>query len=75
MKELWAQRATAIRCLLFAGIPIAFLVVIAVFRFEVAVPQARRARADAIASFQSLRAIDAVNEAVQDAERGSGDIC
>jgi signal transduction histidine kinase/ActR/RegA family two-component response regulator len=70
MKELWAQRATAIRGLIFAGIPIAFLVVVAVFRFEVAVPQARRARADAIASFQTLRAIDAVNEAVQDAERG-----
>jgi signal transduction histidine kinase/ActR/RegA family two-component response regulator len=35
-----------------------------------AVPDARQARAETIAGFQSLRAVHAVDEAVQDAERG-----
>jgi CHASE3 domain sensor protein len=70
MKEVWRQRSTALPALLFAVIPITFLVIIAYFRFEIAVPAARQARADAIASFQTLRTIGAVDEAVQDAERG-----
>ena len=70
MKTLWRVRARLLPALLFAAIPLAFLVAIALYRFLDAAPEARRARAETVASFQTLRAAGAVDQAVQDAERG-----
>jgi signal transduction histidine kinase/ActR/RegA family two-component response regulator len=70
MKTLWRLRAQLLPALLFAAVPLVFLAAIAWYRFSVAEPEASRARAETIASFQVLRAAAAVDEAVQDAERG-----
>ena len=71
MTGWWSRRrASAIPAALFAAIPLAFLIAIAVYQLTQAVPQAREARAERTASFQALRALSAVDEATQDAERG-----
>jgi signal transduction histidine kinase/ActR/RegA family two-component response regulator len=56
--------------LLFAAVPLTFLLLIAIFQFTSAVPEARQTRAETSASFQTLRDVSVVDEAVQDAERG-----
>jgi signal transduction histidine kinase/ActR/RegA family two-component response regulator len=56
--------------LLFAAIPLTFLIAIAVFELTVAIPEAQLTRAQTTATFQTLRDVTAVDEAVQDAERG-----
>jgi len=70
MKTLWRLRAQLLPAVLFVFVPIAFLVAIAVYQFTVAQPEARRAREETLASFRSLQAAAAVDQAVQDAERG-----
>jgi signal transduction histidine kinase/CHASE3 domain sensor protein/ActR/RegA family two-component response regulator len=66
----WLRREMLLPATLFAAIPIGFLIGIALFQLTVAMPEARRSRAETIASFQTLRAVSAVEDAVQDAERG-----
>src|SRR5271154_2456749 len=66
----WLRREMLLPATLFAAIPVGFLIGIALFQLTVAMPEARRSRAETIASFQTLRAISAVETAVQDAERG-----
>ncbi len=56
--------------LLFAGIPLTFIAGLVVFQLAKNVPDARVARANTLLSFQTVRAANAVDEAVQDAERG-----
>jgi len=70
MKTLWRVRAQLLPALLFAAIPLAFLVAVALYRFVDAAPEARRTRAETVASFQAMHAVGAVDQAVQDAERG-----
>ncbi|TMJ28117.1 MAG: response regulator [Alphaproteobacteria bacterium] len=70
MKTLWRFRARLLPALLFATVPLIFLAAIAWFRFMSAEPEAHQARAETIASFQALSAAAAVDQAVQDAERG-----
>jgi hypothetical protein len=70
MKTLWRVRAQLLPALLFATIPLAFLIAVALYRFVDAAPEARRTRAETVASFQALRVAAAVDQAVQDAERG-----
>jgi signal transduction histidine kinase/ActR/RegA family two-component response regulator len=70
MKTLWRLRAQLLPALLFAAVPLVFLAAIAWFRFSIAEPEAQQAREETIASFQTLRAASAVDQAVQDAERG-----
>jgi len=56
--------------LLFAGIPLVFIAAIVVFQLTKNVPDARRARANTVLSFETIRAANAIDAAVQDAERG-----
>jgi signal transduction histidine kinase/CHASE3 domain sensor protein/ActR/RegA family two-component response regulator len=56
--------------LLFAVLPLGFLFALAIYQLTIAMPEAHRARAETAASFQTLRDVSAVDEAVQDAERG-----
>ena len=70
MKTQWWLRKQWLPALLFASIPLVFLAAITWFRFGSAGPDADRARAETVASFQILRAVAAVDQAVQDAERG-----
>jgi signal transduction histidine kinase/ActR/RegA family two-component response regulator len=66
----WTRRISLGPALVFATVPLAFLIGIVIFQLAVAVPQADRAGQETIESFQTLRALSAVDEAVQDAERG-----
>jgi len=56
--------------LLFAGIPLVFIAAIVVFQLMKNVPDARRARVNTVLSFETIRAANAIDAAVQDAERG-----
>ena len=56
--------------LLFAVIPLMFIAGIVVFQLAKNVPDARIARANTLLSFKTIRAANAIDEAVQDAERG-----
>jgi CHASE3 domain sensor protein len=70
MKIIWRVRAQLLPALFFAAIPLAFLVAVVLYLFTAAAPEARRARAETVASFQTLRIAGAVDQAIQDAERG-----
>jgi CHASE3 domain sensor protein len=70
MSRRWRARSEVIIALLFGGIPLVFIVGIAVFQLTKNVPEARQARANTVLSFNTIRAASAVDEAVQDAERG-----
>jgi signal transduction histidine kinase/ActR/RegA family two-component response regulator len=63
-------RLEIIPALLFAAIPLLFIAGIVGFQFAKNVPDARTARANTLLSFGSIRAANAVDEAIQDAERG-----
>ena len=69
MTRRWNARFI-IPALLFAGVPLAFIVGIVVFQLVKNVPDARTARANTVLSFKTIRAANAIDEAVQDAERG-----
>jgi signal transduction histidine kinase/ActR/RegA family two-component response regulator len=56
--------------LLFAAVPLTFLIAIAMFELTVAIPEAQLTRARTVATFQTLGDVTSVDEAVQDAERG-----
>jgi signal transduction histidine kinase/ActR/RegA family two-component response regulator len=55
---------------LFVAIPLAFIAGVVVFQLVKNVPDARDARAKTVLAFQTLATAKAVDEAVQDAERG-----
>jgi CHASE3 domain sensor protein len=55
---------------IFAGIPLIFIAAIVVFQLAKNVPDARSARANTVLSFETIRAANAIDAAVQDAERG-----
>jgi signal transduction histidine kinase len=59
-----------IATLLFAGIPLVFIAGIVVFQLAKNVPDLRTARANTVLSFETIRAANAIDESVQDAERG-----
>jgi len=63
-------RTQIIPALLFAGIPLIFIAGIVAFQMGKNVPDARTARADTLSSFKVILAASAIDEAVQDAERG-----
>jgi PAS domain S-box-containing protein len=65
----WNSRLI-IPTLLFAGIPLLFIASIAVFQLAKNVPDARSARTNTVLSFNTIRAASAIDEAIQDAERG-----
>jgi CHASE3 domain sensor protein len=65
----WNSRLI-IPTLLFAGIPLLFIANIAVFQLAKNVPDARSARTNTVLSFNTIRAASAIDEAIQDAERG-----
>jgi hypothetical protein len=62
-------RAEIIPACLFAGIPLLFIAGVVGVQLARNVPDSRIARANTILSFQTIRAANAVDEAVQDAER------
>ena len=64
------RRSTVIPALLFAVVPLLFIVGVVAFQLLKNVPEARIARANTLASFKTIRAANAVDEAIQDAERG-----
>src|SRR5271156_1091927 len=70
MSRRWGARSEVIVALLFGGIPLIFVVGIAVFQLTKNVPEARQARANTVLSFKTIRAASSVDQAVQDAERG-----
>ena len=55
---------------LFVAVPVAFIAGVVIFQLTDNVPDARLARAKTIIAFQTLATVKAVDEAVQDAERG-----
>jgi CHASE3 domain sensor protein len=63
-------RPEIIPAFLFAGIPLLFIAGVVAVQLARNVPDSRIARANTILSFQTIRAANAVDEAVQDAERG-----
>jgi signal transduction histidine kinase/ActR/RegA family two-component response regulator len=70
MKRSGLRQIGLLPALLFAAVPLAFLIGVALFQLTRAVPEARHARAETAASFSTLRAASAVDEALQDAETG-----
>lgn len=63
-------RAAIIPALLFAAVPLLFIIGVVAFQMAKNVPDARMARADTLTSFKTIRAANAIDGAVQDAERG-----
>ncbi|MGH7030342.1 MAG: CHASE3 domain-containing protein [Stellaceae bacterium] len=63
-------RAEIVRALLLASVPLLFIAGVAAFQLIINVPDARVARAHTLLSFQTIRAADAIDQAIQDAERG-----
>jgi signal transduction histidine kinase/CHASE3 domain sensor protein/ActR/RegA family two-component response regulator len=63
-------RSPIIAALLFAAVPLLFIAGVVAFQMAVNVPNARIARANTLASFEIIRAANAIDQAVQDAERG-----
>ncbi len=63
-------RSTLMPAVLFALVPLLFIVGVVGFQLLKNVPEARIARANTLTSFKIIRAANAVDEAIQDAERG-----
>jgi signal transduction histidine kinase/ActR/RegA family two-component response regulator len=70
MKGRWNTRSEIIPALLFAAVPLLFIAGVVGFQLTKNVPEARIARANTIAGFNTIREATAIDEAVQDAERG-----
>lgn len=66
----WGTRAEIILALLVGAVPLVIVVAIVTVQLTRNVPEARQARADTALDFEAIRAVTAVDEAVQDAERG-----
>ncbi len=63
-------RAEIVRALLLASIPLVFIAGVSAFQLLINVPNARIARARILTSLQTIWAADAIDQAIQDAERG-----
>jgi signal transduction histidine kinase/CHASE3 domain sensor protein/ActR/RegA family two-component response regulator len=63
-------RREIIPALLFAAVPLLFIAGVVVFQLAINVPNDRVARADTVLSFNTIRGANAIDQAVQDAERG-----
>ena len=70
MQRISISRADFAPALLFALVPLAFLAAITFYQFFKNVPDARLAREDTKKTFLIVRTASAVDEAIQDAERG-----
>jgi len=70
MQRISISRADFAPALLFALVPLAFLAAITFYQFLKNVPDARLAREDTKKTFLIVRTASAVDEAIQDAERG-----
>jgi PAS domain S-box-containing protein len=70
MLKRWSVRSGVILALLFSAVPLIFIAGIVIFQLTQNVPQARQARANTVLSFTTIRTLSAVDEAIQDAERG-----
>ena len=70
MTKRLSIRPEIIPAFLFAGIPLLFIAGVVAVQLARNVPDSRIARANTILSFQTIRAANAIDEAVQDAERG-----
>jgi signal transduction histidine kinase/ActR/RegA family two-component response regulator len=66
----WSTRAEIILALLVGAVPLVIVVAIMTVQLTRNEPEARQARADTLLDFEAIRAVSAVDEAVQDAERG-----
>ena len=64
------KRRSTVIALLFAAIPLLFIGGVVVFQLAKNVPDARTARTNTLLSFNTIRAASAIDEAIQDAERG-----
>jgi signal transduction histidine kinase/ActR/RegA family two-component response regulator len=70
MTQQWNIRSEIIPALLFAAVPLLFIAGIVAFQLLKNVPDARRAQKNTVATFETIRAANAIDEAIQDAERG-----
>jgi len=70
MTRRWNLRSKVVPALLFSAVPLIFIAGVVAFQLAKNVPDARRARADTVLSFATIRAVNAVDEVIQDAERG-----
>ncbi len=70
MKGNGNVRAEIVRALLLALIPLLFIAGVSAFQLAINVPEARIARAHVLTSLRTIRAADAIDQAIQDAERG-----
>jgi signal transduction histidine kinase/ActR/RegA family two-component response regulator len=70
MRTTATHRLRLLPALIFAAVPLAFLIGLALFQLLYVLPDAREARSEVAEGFASLRAVTAVDHAVQDAERG-----
>src|SRR6185437_14665052 len=70
MDRWWNARMALVIAALFVAVPVAFIAGVVIFQLTDNVPDARLARAKTIIAFQTLATVKAVDEAVQDAERG-----
>jgi len=70
MTRRWNARSEVVLALLFSAVPLVFIAGVVVFQLAKNVPDAQRARADTVLGFTTVRAVNAVDEAIQDAERG-----
>jgi len=70
MTRRWKVRSELILALLFGAIPLIFIAGIVAFQLARNVPEAQRARANTMLSFATIRTVSALDEAMQDAERG-----
>jgi CHASE3 domain sensor protein len=66
----WSTRAQIALALLVGAVPLIIVVAIVAVQLTRNVPQARKARAEIQRDFEAIRAVTAVDEAIQDAERG-----
>jgi CHASE3 domain sensor protein len=66
----WGTRADIVLALLVGAIPLAIVVAIVALQLARNVPEAQQARDATLRDFQAIRAVTAVDEAIQDAERG-----
>ena len=64
------KKSEIVLSLMFAGIPLLFIAGVVAFQLGKNVPDARTARAHTVLSFDTVRAANAIDEAIQDAERG-----
>ncbi len=70
MDRRHSTRSALVIAALFVAIPLVFIAGVAIFQLVKNVPDARDARAKTVLAFQTLTIAKAVDEAIQDAERG-----